>query len=207
MTTTTSQLLSLNPSKGSFATRTNWCVLNKELCTSDWYFLWGCVRSNLSKPCSVPKLLLCVLRQLQRTECSLMKSMSSSELQSRERISETKTGWHEKNNIANFHLVTISFSLTLELCTSSFQESNLLTWHYNLTIQSRETSETNKFPAYIYLLWSTSFSTLSCRVHTYVTLSNKQTSWSRRGLCLYSYLDWSVYERSTSFRCSRCYRF
>ena len=44
---------------GSFGTRTNWCVLNKELCTFDWYFLWGCVRSNLSKPCSVPKLLLC----------------------------------------------------------------------------------------------------------------------------------------------------
>ena len=46
-------------SKGSFGIRTSWCVLNKELCTSDWYFLWGCVRSNLSKPCSIQKLLLC----------------------------------------------------------------------------------------------------------------------------------------------------
>ena len=45
-------------SKGSFKTRTNWCVLNKELCTSDWYFLWGRVRSNLSMSCSVPKLPL-----------------------------------------------------------------------------------------------------------------------------------------------------
>ena len=46
---------------GSFGTRTNWCVLNKELCTCDWYFLWGCVQSNLSKPCFVPKLLLCAV--------------------------------------------------------------------------------------------------------------------------------------------------
>ena len=46
------------PSKGSFRARMNWCVLNMELCTSDWYFLWGCLQSNLCKPWSVPKLPL-----------------------------------------------------------------------------------------------------------------------------------------------------
>ena len=58
------------PRNGSFGTRTNWCVLNKELCTCDCYFLWGCVRSNLSKPCSVPKLLLCGLGRKERKEVS-----------------------------------------------------------------------------------------------------------------------------------------
>ena len=30
----------------------------KELCTTDWYFLWGFVQSNLSRPCSIPMLPL-----------------------------------------------------------------------------------------------------------------------------------------------------
>ena len=48
-------------SKGSFGTTERIDVFLTRSCVYDWYFLWGCVRSNLSKPCSVPKLLLCAL--------------------------------------------------------------------------------------------------------------------------------------------------
>ena len=58
----------VDPSKGNFGTRTNWCVLNKELCTSDCFFLWGCVQNNLSKPCSVPRLLFCEVDKKTRFE-------------------------------------------------------------------------------------------------------------------------------------------
>ena len=55
-----------------------------------------------------------------------MKSMSSSELQSRERISETKRGWHEIKNEAKYLLhrkmkIIEETKLVKQVVTSTFE--------------------------------------------------------------------------------------